>query len=41
MLHITALKLPVLLQRTEQYASVRASVSPCTAQHLKALPTIM
>ena len=37
MLHITALPNPVLLQRTDKYASVRASLAPCTAQHLKVL----
>lgn len=35
--HIAALELLVLLQRTEKYAYVRASVLPCTAQHLKDL----
>lgn len=29
--HIAALPLPVLLQRTRKYASVRASAAPCTA----------
>ncbi len=37
MQHIAALPALVLLQRTNKYASVRASLAPCTVQHLKSL----
>jgi len=35
MMHIAALAAPVLLHRTSQYDSVRASLLPCTAHHLE------
>ncbi|GEM_PF-5109158 len=35
MIHIAALPAPVLLHRTVQYDSVRASLAPCTVHHLE------